>query len=144
MRIITDLNEGLDIFGALNSELRINIIKLLNNKRKLSISDLAKKLKISISTLTPHIKKLEKAGIIDVKMSMDEKYPAKVCTLIENKIILEIIPEHPEYKFFEFDIDVGKYFNYNVTPTCGLASTKKLIGNLDDPRYFSHPERFDA
>ncbi|MCK9536744.1 MAG: helix-turn-helix domain-containing protein [Bacilli bacterium] len=144
MRIITNLTAGLDIFSALNSKVRINIIKLLNSKHKLSFSDLAKNLDISISTLTPHIKKLEKAGIIEVKLSMDEKYPAKVCTLIENKIIIEIIPEHPEYKSFEFDIDVGKYFDYNVTPTCGLASAKKLIGSLDDPRYFSHPERFDA
>lgn len=144
MRILKDLKEGLEVFDALNSEMRIKIIKLLNAQHKMSISNIAKHFNISISTLNPHLKKLENAGIIEIRVSNESKYPTKICSLVENKIILEIIPEHSEHKFFEIDLDVGKYVDYFVTPTCGLASREGVIGDFDDPRFFSHPQRFDA
>ena len=28
--------------------------------------------------------------------------------------------------------------------TCGLASSKALIGEVDDARYFEHPDRYNA
>lgn len=31
-----------------------------------------------------------------------------------------------------------------MTPTCGLATAKEIIGALDDPKVFSFPERFNA
>ena len=33
---------------------------------------------------------------------------------------------------------------YEVYPTCGLASATALIGEVDDPRYFTHPDRYNA
>ena len=62
MRILKDLKEGLEVFDALNSEMRIKIIKLLNAQHKMSISNIAKHFNISISTLNPHLKKLENAN----------------------------------------------------------------------------------
>ena len=38
----------------------------------------------------------------------------------------------------------GNYFNYSVFPTCGLSTTDSLIGEVDDPRYFAHPNHVDA
>ena len=38
----------------------------------------------------------------------------------------------------------GHYTNYQICPTCGLASADALIGEVDDPRYFEHPDRYNA
>ena len=41
-------------------------------------------------------------------------------------------------------IKVGLFSDYDVFPTCGLASGSQLIGEVDDTRYFSHPDRYNA
>ena len=39
---------------------------------------------------------------------------------------------------------VGHFSDYKVYPTCGLASGTAIIGEVDDTRYFSHPDRYSA
>ena len=39
---------------------------------------------------------------------------------------------------------MGQYSNYDVYPTCGISTRKMLIGEVDDPRYFAHPDRINA
>ena len=45
---------------------------------------------------------------------------------------------------YNTELKVGHYSSYNICPTCGLASSKALIGEVDDPRYFEHPDRYNA
>lgn len=45
---------------------------------------------------------------------------------------------------YSVSIPIGHYTNYQVKPTCGLASPYKVIGMLDDPRYFAEPEHVEA
>ena len=45
---------------------------------------------------------------------------------------------------YEYERAGFHYSNYRVCPTCGLASDKALIGEVDDARYFDHPERYTA
>ena len=42
------------------------------------------------------------------------------------------------------DIAIGHYTNAEVYPTCGLSTSGNLIGDLDNPKVFSYPERFKA
>src|SRR6266511_6431801 len=42
------------------------------------------------------------------------------------------------------DLPIGAYSAFEVTPTCGLASSSGLIGYLDDPNAFYEPERIGA
>ena len=63
---VKNLDEGLEIFKALGSELRINIIKLLQENHEMNMNELATSLGITNSALTSHIKKLEESGIIKV------------------------------------------------------------------------------
>lgn len=44
----------------------------------------------------------------------------------------------------EVHIPVGHYTDAEVTSTCGLASDKEIIGQMDDPRYFPEPGRVNA
>lgn len=41
-------------------------------------------------------------------------------------------------------ITMGHYTDFQVTPTCGLATTEKIIGYFDDPRYFWDVDRVNA
>lgn len=62
---ITSLDDGLDIFKALGSDVRIEIIKLLIENKEMNMNELAAKLNITNGALTGHIKKLEACGIVN-------------------------------------------------------------------------------
>ena len=54
---ITSLEDGLDLFKALGSEVRISIIKLLLSHKGMNMNELASSLNITNGALTSHIKK---------------------------------------------------------------------------------------
>jgi len=69
----------------------------------------------------------------------------KLCVLDVDKIeiafpaMLEQIKE-----FHQFDVSVGHYTDFQIEPTCGLATREKIIGEFDEPRYFLDHERVNA
>ena len=56
---IKSLDEGLEIFKALGSNVRVEIIKILRENNGMNMNDLANALNITNGALTSHIKKLE-------------------------------------------------------------------------------------
>ena len=73
---ITSLDDGLDIFKALGSDVRIEIIKLLIENKEMNMNELAAKLNITNGALTGHIKKLEACGIVN---RSEERRVGKEC-----------------------------------------------------------------
>ena len=67
---IKSLEEGLDIFKALGSDIRIEIIRILLENRDMNMNELASRLKITNGALTSHVRKLEECGIITVTLSL--------------------------------------------------------------------------
>ena len=63
---IKSLDEGLPIFKALGSEIRVEIIKILLENHGMSMNELASRLNITNGALTNHIKKLEDSGIVSI------------------------------------------------------------------------------
>ena len=63
---ITSLNDGLDIFKALGSDVRIEILNILLDNNSMSMNELASRLNITNGALTSHIKKLEGCGLISI------------------------------------------------------------------------------
>ena len=61
---ITSLDEGLEIFKALGSDIRIQILNILLENSNMSMKELASRLNITNGALTGHIKKLENCGLI--------------------------------------------------------------------------------
>ena len=59
---ITSLDDGLELFKALGSDIRIQILKILLENNQMSMNQLANELNISNGALTGHIKKLEECG----------------------------------------------------------------------------------
>lgn len=143
---VENLDEGLEIFKALGSELRINIIKLLQENHEMNMNELATSLGITNGALTSHIKKLEESGIIQVMTERGSHGNQKVCKVAVDKIVVDVESEENEedQNIYNTEVKVGHYSDYDVYPTCGLATSQAIVGEVDDPRYFSHPDRINA
>ncbi len=143
---VKNLDEGLEIFKALGSELRINIIKLLQENHEMNMNELAISLGITNGALTSHIKKLEESGIIQVMTERGSHGNQKVCKVAVDKIVVDVESEENEedQNIYNTEVKVGHYSDYEVYPTCGLATSQAIVGEVDDPRYFSHPDRINA
>lgn len=141
---ILSLDDGLDIFKALGSEIRVEIVKLLLENKSMNMNELANKLNITNGALTSHIKKLESCGIVTTSNESAGHGNQKICSIHVDKILIELQPPEESENVYNTEVKVGHYSDYNVYPTCGLATPNVLIGEVDDPRYFAHPDRYNA
>jgi len=136
--------QSLPFYEAMASSVRLNLIRLLA-KQPMNIRELAEAVGLSSAIMTMHVKKLEKAGIVRTDMQPGRGGLQKVCSLaIEQAEI--VFPNKMERirEYHQSFIPVGHYTDFSVEPTCGLATSEKMIGELDDPRYFLDAERYQA
>ncbi len=140
---ITDLKKGLPYFKALSSEVRIEILELLTRHAQLNMQDIANELGLSSGTITMHIKKLVDCGIIEVSSIPGKQGIQKLCYLPKDKLIIDIGAEVAQNSY-ESEISIGHYSAFKAAPTCGLATKDKIIGEVDDARYFADPERINS
>ncbi len=141
---ITQLEDGLNIFKALGSDVRIRILNILLENSGINMKELAQKLDISNGALTSHIRLLEECGLIRVTSQQGIHGSQKICTVNQDKILIELSRNVPMQNLYNTSISIGHYCDCDVYPTCGLASEKHLIGEVDDRRYFFHNDRFSA
>ena len=141
---IKTLDEGLDIFKALGSEVRLEIIKILLENHGMNMNELAAKLNITNGALTSHIKKLEDCGLITISNESAGHGNQKKCSVRLDKILIELDSQEEFKNVYQTDIKVGHFSDYKIYPTCGLASGDAIIGEVDDTRYFAHPDRYNA
>lgn len=142
---IKTIEDGSKLYEALNSDVRMEIIKTLNKNGETNLKQLASILNLTNGAITAHVKKLEDAKIIKVRSKSGVRGAQKVCTLITTKIIIDLFDENAFLKnVYSFDIGIGHFTECKITPTCGIVTKTAIIGELDDPKYFSFPERVDA
>lgn len=141
---ITSLTEGLEIFKALGSDVRIEILNILLEDNNMSMNELATRLNITNGALTSHIKKLESSGLITISSESAGHGNQKICSVHLDKILIDLERDDDFANVYNTELRVGHYADYQICPTCGLASSTALIGEVDDARYFEHPERYNA
>lgn len=141
---ITSLDDGLETFKALGSDTRIQILNILLENEQMSMNQLATELNISNGALTGHIKKLEECGLINLSNESAGHGNQKMCSVTQDRIIVDIKKPIDYKNVFETEIKVGQFSRHQVWPTCGIATSESVIGELDDIRYFNHPDRFTA
>ncbi|MGN0143075.1 MAG: ArsR/SmtB family transcription factor [Roseburia sp.] len=141
---ITSLNEGLEIFKALGSDVRVQILNILLENNNMSMNELASRLNITNGALTGHIKKLESSGLITTSSESAGHGNQKICSVHLDKILIDLEKPEDFQNVYNTELKVGHYSSYQICPTCGLASSKALIGEVDDARYFEHPDRYNA
>lgn len=140
-----DLTEAsLPVYEALASSVRLHVLRLLT-ERPMNIKDLASATGLSSAIMTMHVRKLSEAGLIATQMMPGKSGLQKVCSLAMTGAEIQILVGGPSgRKSHRVEIPVGHYSDFHIEPTCGLATTDKIIGSFDDPRYFWDPERTDA
>ncbi len=141
---IKTLDDGLELFKALGSDTRIEILKTLLKDNTMSMNELADKLGITAGALTTHIKKLEACGLISTSNESASHGNQKICSITQDKILIELEKALDSENVYDTSLKVGHYTASKIYPTCGLCSSDALIGEVDDPRYFEHPDRFSA
>lgn len=141
---ITSLDEGVELFKALGSDMRIEILKLLLENKQMNMNQIAASLDISNGALTGHIKKLESCGLISISNESAGHGNQKICSIHADKILIDIEKEVETDNVYVTELKIGQYSGRDIRPTCGLATSTALIGEVDDTRYFDHPDRFNA
>lgn len=146
--LIVDLNQSNDkaltMLKALASEWRLRILQILGAE-SYSVNRLAQLLEIPISTAGMHIKLLEDAELISTELEPASRGMQKVCSRRFDRVLVELPPlEKDEGKFSEVSMPIGAYVNYEVEPTCGLATDTQIIGMIDDPTSFLEPEHVNT
>ncbi|MCR4762675.1 MAG: helix-turn-helix domain-containing protein [Lachnospiraceae bacterium] len=142
---IRSLEEGLKLFKALGSEMRVDIVRILTQEGSMSMNELAGRLGITNGALTGHIRQLEESGVVAISSDTAAGHGnQKICSVHLDRILIDLKREFSDQNVYTATIKVGRYSDYDIYPTCGLATATHLIGEVDDARYFAHPERFDA
>lgn len=137
-------NNNLDFFKCFSSSTKLNMIELVSVKPR-NISELANLLEVSSTIITRNVNELKKAGILRTDLEPGIRGQQKICSLAINEILLDFVSSQaPRVDSTILNILIGQYSDYKVEPTCGLASSKGYIGMVDDPRYFTSPERNQA
>ncbi len=144
MIYVNNIQESLKIFEALASPVRLKIIELLHDGSEMNINELAQNLELTNSALTMHIQKLSDCGLVRIRLSSFSRGMQKLCSLTEDKILIELVDKMSNDAFYETELEVGQYSEYAINPTCGLATLHAIIGGFDNPQVFSYPERFQA
>ena len=144
MLYLHSLQEAEETFKALSTPMRLRIMELIYENNNLSLNDLAEALGLTNSAISLHVGKLEGAGLVTIKTTSGKRGIRKVVQPVHDKLIVDLAPQAPAQPCYKDDISVGHYTSIDAHPTCGLASPQIIIGELDNPKMFSFPERFSA
>ena len=141
---IRKFRDGLPLFKALSSEVRVTIVEMLLENGQMRMSAISEELRLTNGALTPHIKALTDCGIVIIDTAVGKHGVQKVCRVNSESILIDPFENEAERNVYETEISVGQYTAWEVYPTCGIATPEHLIGEVDDPRYFASPERMNA
>ena len=87
---IKKIEDGIDLYKALGSDLRIQIIKLLLEKGEMNMNEIAGSLGITNGALTSHIKKLEECGLVSVLSEHEGHGNQKLCRVHTDRILIDV------------------------------------------------------
>lgn len=146
MSISFNLNNGLPAFKALSSEIRIKILFYIYQNEGLNMKQLARAFDMPITTISPHLKILEVSGLIQI-LDVSTGHGSQKCCYSAtgaDSILVDLKASFNEIFSYHMEIPIGSYSDFEIHPTCGMASLSAFIGLLDEPRYFAHPNHTQA
>ncbi len=130
---------------ALNARARLNIMRMLRSSAY-SIAELARQLKLPVSTVSFHVNALRKAGLVSVSVKHNSRGNAKIVSRKVDHITLDFISEEKpvETQHYVREIPLGSFTDAYVEAGCGMASENGIIVADDTPGAFFSPDRFRA
>lgn len=140
---IKKIEDGIDLYKALGSDLRIQIIKLLLEKGEMNMNEIAGSLGITNGALTSHIKKLEECGLVSVLSEHEGHGNQKLCRVLMAADILlyqaDVVPVGiDQMQHLELTRNIAIRFN-NIygdvftVPEAYIGKVGAKIMSLQDP-----------
>lgn len=142
---IDDEDQLADVVQALNASVRRKIMTMISSS-SYSIADLAKQLKLPISTVSFHVNILRKAGFINVTVKRNTRGNAKMISRQIDNISLNFMLGNRQSarKHFSMEIPIGSYSDAQIEAGCGMADMDRIIIADDTPGVFFAPQRHSA
>lgn len=144
MKHYTDVQQAQQLFECLAAPARMEILRLILSGEADSLDHIAKTLHLTNGTITQHVKKMCDAGLIKLIDIPGKHGTAKRPVPVLDRVIIDIDSELESESEKSFNLPLGSFSSANVKPYCALASVNGWIGERDDPRYFTYPERSNA
>ncbi len=144
MRDINTPQGILTLSKALSSPVRLQMLKLIAERRQINLNELADALDVTNGAITQHMKPLLDADLVEFIYASGKRGSQKICTLKEHHFMIDILSNLDHTLMYETEIPVGSYTQYRVLPTCGIATRATVIGEVDEARYFDDPARKEA
>jgi predicted transcriptional regulator len=137
---------AIELLGkALSSDVRLEMLYILKH-RSLNIIELAKELNIPVSSAAFHVKLLEDAGLINTEMLPGIRGAQKVCSSRAEQISVAVsnASQRHEGHSVSIDMPIGNYYEFEISPTCGMVNRDSYIESCDDVSSFYSPNRSSA
>ncbi len=131
---------------ALSAKVRLQMINLLN-KDNLNVHQLSQELNIPVSTAASHVKVLEEASLINTELRPASRGAMKVCTrnFDDIHIILnQQVKQASQTECYQMEMPIGQFSDFQVAPTCGMASRDGILFPEDESVYFYSPLKSEA
>ncbi|GAB6138582.1 ArsR/SmtB family transcription factor [Halanaerobaculum tunisiense] len=142
---IENKEETIKVMKALSSESRINILELLNS-HEMNLNEISNKLDMPPSSVTVNIKKLEEAGLIKAHYKPGSHGSQKLCSRTYDSILIRFLDSNVNFNanLVKVSMPIGNYKDFDIKPSCGIATKEGYVGILDDERSFFEPEHSNA
>lgn len=143
---LCSIEDSLTLFKALGSPVRVKLLRLIQEKEGLNIKQIAQSLHQPVTTLSPHIMLLHEAGLIYFQDEALTHGTQKCCYPVKelDQILIHLTLSETAQQIYSTELAIGQFSDFSVTPTCGMATSVSFVGQLDQPRYFAHPSRYQA
>ncbi|MBQ8885884.1 MAG: ArsR family transcriptional regulator [Clostridia bacterium] len=131
------------ISHALSVPERILIMEYLLNSSR-SLSDIAAKLNIPISSVSRHIDVLSDAGLVYLTYRPGIKGHTKYCSQAITRCTFSFVPprKHPSKdKEVSVEMPIGMFSECDIFAPCGMLGSTGSIEIFDDPQVFFSPNR---
>jgi len=135
-----------EVIRGLASPVRIRILRLLRQRSRLNVNQIAEALGLPQSTIATNIQILEGADLIVTEVSKASKGQQKICSARFDEIIIRFDGEETSRNknIIEVEMPLGLYTSCDVSAPCGMCSGEGIIGVLDVPDLFLDPGRVHA
>ena len=142
--MILDPASDASILRGLSSDVRIKILRLVHGAPK-NVNEIAKLLDLPQSTVATNVMALEEAGLVSTESTKASKGSQKICRGVYDEILIVFdTKEEKKDDSITVEMPIGLYTSFQVSPPCGLCSPARIIGYLDVPDVFFHPDRVQA
>ena len=142
---IKNVNDGLELFKTLGSDVRMRIVELLSERGEMNMNEIASALDLTNGALTAHIRRLEECGIIQTVTECTGHGNQKRCSMKVDQILVNGRTEEVrEIRVKDEELQIGYFDAFDVTAPCGLCSVYSMIGRENDTHYFALPDRLQA